>query len=854
MAAELKSYTIVPDNLYVERKADKQLHNIVEAMQRPGYVLVSRQMGKTNLLLRAKRKWENSEDLYVYIDMSNIDETEKACFESLIDTAIDTHEDILSSVREQINDLRIRNIAKSPVQAHNEELRTLLKAVKGKLVFILDEIDSLTRTSFSDNVFSQIRSTYFSRVNYPVLEKLTYVLSGVVEPTEIIKNPKISPFNIGEKIHLDDFTHDEYLTFINQAELSWLGEDVIERVYYWAEGNPRITWDICYELQNKTDLTPAKVDAFVKDLYLTSYDKAPIDTIRSLVKEDRDLRDAIIQLAYDKGNTLSDKIKSKLYLAGIVNYSDNDVKIKNRIINDSLSLKWLQKVEEEEKGLLAYAIELHSKGFFQESINKFELFLKNNDFPESEAPYYYYYMGSCCYHLKDFERSLFYFTTKLIDSTISLGEYRNEQFLCGLDCINLGRYAEALEYFEKAMSGESRDSLYYSAQFNSLVAKQKAYIDNDEKIKEVENGYLAILSQESDTVDNELRLYAAYQLAGLYIFNNKEEAVKYYDIALSYASDLAKPKILIEKFRVIPDEKRLDLLDEIITSVSQIETIEDTPDPEKNLVIDETVLIKVLYLVYLYAHESWDDVKVKISLLPYSYGDVLFKMFIQSPLSTDLWSAGSLQLITELHDNIRSAEYGIAKSSILYIYEYYAFLIYSKKAAKEYFEELKASGAEIDSIGLTVVRTYALSLLEEKKTTDISKELDWIIDRYPTQFTHQDAVPRAVFEYALLVSYYTIGDGKSTVEIAKLILTYIDDEISRANESNKVTLQQVKKNALQALSIYRNRKPVRMPKKYGRNDRITVKYLGSNQVIENKYKYLEKDIVEGLCVIVESKF
>lgn len=46
MATELKSYTIVPDSLYVERKADVQLHNIVEAMQRPGYVLVSRQMEK----------------------------------------------------------------------------------------------------------------------------------------------------------------------------------------------------------------------------------------------------------------------------------------------------------------------------------------------------------------------------------------------------------------------------------------------------------------------------------------------------------------------------------------------------------------------------------------------------------------------------------------------------------------------------------------------------------------------------------------------------------------------------------------------------------------------------------------
>ncbi len=850
MATELKSYTIVPDSLYVERKADKQLHNIVEAMQRPGYVLVSRQMGKTNLLLRAKRKWENADDLYVYIDMSNIDETEKGCFESLVDTAIDTHEEILGHLREQICDIRRRNIIKSPVQAHNEELRTLLKSVKGKMVFILDEIDSLTRTTFSDNVFSQIRSTYFSRVNYPVLEKLTYVLSGVVEPTEIIKNPKISPFNIGEKIHLDDFTHDEYRTFVGKANLDWLGEDVIERVYYWAGGNPRMTWDICYELQHSKEQNISKVDRLVKEMYLTSYDKVPIDTIRTLVKEDRDLRDAIFQLAYDKGNSLSDKIKSKLYLAGIVNYSDNDVKIKNRIIRDSLSLNWLQKVEEDEKGLIAYAIELHSKGYFQESINKFELYLRNNDFSAPEAPYYYYYLGSCYYHLKAFEQSLHYLTTKMIDPSSSFTEFRNEHFLCGVSCINLGKYLDSLEYFEKAMSGDTHDRLYFSSKFNSLVAKQKVYAGNEEKIKEVELDYLELLSQESEIVDDEIKLYAAYQLAGLYSSRNKVEAAKYYDVALALSSDLARPKILIEKYYVIPDEQREGVLNEIIDSVEIINTIEDTLDPEKNLVIDEAVLIKVLYLVYLNAYDRWGNIKDKIALLPYSYGDVLFSMFIQSPMSIDLWSEGSLRLIRELHEHLDSEEYKISEDSKLYIYEYYAFLIYSKESAKEYIEHFKRLEAPIDSIGLTVVRTYAWSLLEEKKVAEISKELDWIVDRYPANFAHQDAVTRALFEYALLLSYYSLRDKKSLIETANLIMSYIDDEIEIANEKNKLTLQQVRDSAQQTLSVFTFREPVRTRTKYGRNDRVKVRYINSNKVEVKKYKLVEADLADGRCIIV----
>ena len=46
MEKRLKKYTSIPPHLYVNRKADEQLNRIVDEMQRPGYVLVARQMGK----------------------------------------------------------------------------------------------------------------------------------------------------------------------------------------------------------------------------------------------------------------------------------------------------------------------------------------------------------------------------------------------------------------------------------------------------------------------------------------------------------------------------------------------------------------------------------------------------------------------------------------------------------------------------------------------------------------------------------------------------------------------------------------------------------------------------------------
>lgn len=851
MSTELKSYTIVPDCLYVERKADKQLHDIVEAMQRPGYVLVSRQMGKTNLLLRAKRKWETDNDLYVYIDMSNVDETERECFESLIDTAIDTHENELSCVRERIMDLRRISINKSAVQAHNEELRVLLSAVKGKLVFILDEIDSLTRSPFSDNIFSQIRSVYFSRVNYPVLDKLTYVLSGVVEPTEIIKNPKISPFNIGEKILLDDFSHDEYITFLTQAGLMRFGDAVIDRIYYWASGNPRITWDICYELQYKETITPEDVDALVKQMYLTSFDKAPVDTIRILVKDDRILRDALMQLAYGKGGVLSDNIKSRLYLAGIVNYSANEVKIKNKIINDSLSVSWLQKLEEEEKGLLNYAIELFTKGNYGGSVEKFNSYLANNEFPSDEAPFLCYYLGASNYHIRQFEESLKYLTLNPLTLEMSIDQYRHENLLVGVDYINLGKYVDSLEFFSKVMEEETRDWIFYSAKLNSLAARLQIAKVNKEDLNAIEKEYEDLVASADEAMGTDVKLFAAFQLAGLYGTERSTEAYAVYDSVLSFANDMVKPRVLYGKYNMATDGQRTAVLDELVTSLDGINVVNRSLDPDTNLEIDEDLLIRILCLIYNFKHDRWDEVKLKYELLPYSYGDFLFRLFMLAFVSPRLYGRGAAMLVEELHDNIDSDKYNISFENRLGVYKFNAFLNSTAEFAKEYVEVLSATDETVDSFGMVVVQSYAWSLMEKKDYNTLLNDLAWVSNRYPNTFSHQDMVTRALFEYTLLISSYRASDLKSALWYGKQILSYIDNEIAQATDRNKENLNQVKEIAQTIVSDLMPREPVRAGKKIGRNDKVRVRYVQTNQIAVKKYKLVEPDLEKGLCVIVE---
>jgi len=319
----LKPYTIIPSELYVKRDADRQLLNIINDMGRPGYVLVSRQMGKTNLLLNAKREAETSDDIFIYIDLSNPFPTAKDCFENIIDAILEIYGDSLHGLTIEIKEARKNIIDIPPHKQHENELRKIIKSISGKLVIILDEIDALTKTTYSDRIFSQIRSVYFARVNFPELKRLTYILSGVIEPSEIIKDSKISPFNIGQKIFLNDFEYDEFIDFIAKAQLS-LSDELLKYIYSLTHGNPRITWDVCAEIENcaETEITIEIIDYIINKLYLISYDRPPVDNIRELIKADSELRDAIVEIEYKKGEAISDRVKSKLYLAGIINYTN----------------------------------------------------------------------------------------------------------------------------------------------------------------------------------------------------------------------------------------------------------------------------------------------------------------------------------------------------------------------------------------------------------------------------------------------------------------------------------------------------------------------------------------------------
>lgn len=372
----LRAHTVLPPNLYVRRHADNQLDQIIEEMGRPGYVLVARQMGKTNLLLNMKRSRESEGDIVVYVDLSQRFKTARACFRHIIDLTLEANdEQAFDAARLQISQNRNAQSA-DPSLEYTRALRAIMKCVPDKkLIIVLDEIDSLVNAPYSDIILAHIRSTYFVRANYPEFERLTYVLSGVAEPSDLIKDKNISPFNIGEKIYLTNFDWNEIKSFNRQSDLN-LSEAVLSRVFYWTAGNPRMTWDICSALEQETlnsePASPTLVDKIVDRIYLTSFDRAPVDHMRVLVSGDVGLRSALVAIRYNKGDSVDDNLRSRLYLAGITNNVSEQASIQNPIVDAALSDAWIKQVESTRQSPAHLAMEHYIGTRYGQAIELFE--------------------------------------------------------------------------------------------------------------------------------------------------------------------------------------------------------------------------------------------------------------------------------------------------------------------------------------------------------------------------------------------------------------------------------------------------------------------------------------------------
>lgn len=577
---KLTKSAVVPDSLYVMRSADRQIENIIAGMGRPGYVLVSRQMGKTNSLLHAKRRLESSSLKFVYVDLSNAPKTSRGCFRSIVDTALETHlEAFGSGAATKIGQIRSLNLP--PHKEHERELLALLGCVEKGLVVILDEIDALVNSDFSDEVFAQIRSIYFSRVTFPLFERLTYLLSGVVEPSQLIKDPKRSPFNIGEKIYLDDFSLAEVTQLLEKADFP-LSKDVIEHIYGWTGGHPRMTWEVCSELEDikspNSDVLISDVDTAVARLYLHRFDLPPIDHIRELVRVDHEIRGALRVLLTPGHSAIPDYIQRKLYLAGVlkVNSQGSAIDIKNRVFREALSISWLDDIESQGDILPSKGDEQFTLGNFEAAIAFYVQFVNERPALSDEAKWVCYQrIGECFRKQEKYAEAIKWLEKCAWDRTTHLNEHFAIRFELGLCFFQQQNLNEGLALFREVATEHKKSILRCRALVNYGALTLK--IGGEFANKEGESIFRKLLEELSSvdfvdlTAPSQLKLVAWYNIARIRAsVGDKAAAIAAYHEAAQAGGPIYAPSIGLDILALEEEQSRArTFIRETISSIEK---------------------------------------------------------------------------------------------------------------------------------------------------------------------------------------------------------------------------------------------------------------------------------------------
>jgi formylglycine-generating enzyme required for sulfatase activity len=333
--------------IYIPRKADNELLAYCRASEF-AFILSSRQVGKSSLMVRTSQQLEKEGIRSVITDLSSIG------------VNISADEWYLGILDEIANTLKLQTdifgwwaerAGLSPATRLTNFFRdVLLKEVTEPVVLFFDEIDSTLSIPFADDFFAALRAIYNARSTVADFKRLSFVMIGVATPSDLIADSARTPFNVGRRVELTDFTIDE-LHPLTEG-LGENAEQVLGWVFDWTNGHPYLTQRLCQFLtKSKDGFTEEVVEAAVKDLFLG--EKGMEDNNLQFV------RDMLLERAADKMGVLKiyqrvikDKKpveddeqsinKSHLKLSGVVRRRQVNLRVSNLIYQNVFGLNWVK--------------------------------------------------------------------------------------------------------------------------------------------------------------------------------------------------------------------------------------------------------------------------------------------------------------------------------------------------------------------------------------------------------------------------------------------------------------------------------------------------------------------------------
>ncbi|WP_414516560.1 AAA-like domain-containing protein, partial [Nostoc sp. PCC 9305] len=345
--------------IYIPRQADKELLGLCRSATF-AYVLTPRQMGKSSLMVRTAETLREEGISSVIVDLQKLGENVTA-EQWYLGFLVELEDQLMfdTNVVSWWQEHKHLGVSQRLTQFFE---KVLLAEVEGQVVIFVDEIDSTLSLDFTDDFFIAIRYLYVARATNPEFEQLSFVLMGVATPGDLIRDAKRTPFNIGQRVDLTDFTFEEALPLADGLQLpSNEANQVLRQVLKWTGGHPYLTQRLCGALL-------AKSHGFVETRFIASLENRYIDKIvnstffGAMSEQDNNLqfvRDMLTkrspdpevltiyrQIRWGKRAIVDEEqslAKSHLKLSGVVRRENNVLRVRNEIYRQVFDYKWINK-------------------------------------------------------------------------------------------------------------------------------------------------------------------------------------------------------------------------------------------------------------------------------------------------------------------------------------------------------------------------------------------------------------------------------------------------------------------------------------------------------------------------------